>query len=147
MTVEFSYQGSPGWISFLEEEEVDPWMVCQLKSYFATSTTIDISLEMCSSLGKQNNMWFASSFTKALSLEASGPSGRLVFISAVSVSETVTGDRVAIVAPESLLRGGTVGEREDYRSTGILCGRVVRGSDSEMYPILSSSDVIHIRRG
>ena len=57
------------------------WMVsCQLKSYFATSTTIDISLEVCSSLGKQNNMWFTSSFTKALS---KSPSGRLVFISTV----------------------------------------------------------------
>ena len=63
-------------------------------------------------------MWFTSSFTKALS---KSPSGRLVFISTVSVSETATGDRVAIVAPESLLRGGTAaaGGRglQEYRNT------------------------------
>ena len=89
-------------------------------------------------------MWFTSSFTKALSksLEGSGPS---IYFN--SVSETATGDRVAIVAPESLLRGAQQQEGEDYRSTGILCGRIVRGSDSDMYPSLSSGDVIHIRRG
>ena len=63
-------------------------------------------------------MWFTSSFTKALSksLEGSGPS-----IYFDSVSETATGDRVAIVAPESLLRGDTAaaGGRglQEYRNT------------------------------
>ena len=94
------------------------WMVsCQLKSHFATSTTIDISLEVCSSLGKQNNMWFTSSFTKALSKSLEGSSPSIYFD---SVSETATGDRVAIVAPESLLRWGTAaGGRglQEYRNT------------------------------